>query len=116
MISKIKQYDVWLANFDAKFGTEPGKIRPVVVIQTDILSNAGHLSTIVCPVTSRVVETATILRVHLSEWEAGTEKPSDVLVDQLRSIDNLRFLKKLGSLDETSRQALRTNIKVVLDL
>ena len=60
----IRQYDIWLADLSPGMGTEPGKIRPVVILQTDLL-NPVHLSTLVCQVTSRVNKSIQLLRVHL---------------------------------------------------
>ena len=45
---KHKQYEIWLADLNPRMGTEPGKTRPVVIIQTDLLNDV-HPSTIVCP-------------------------------------------------------------------
>lgn len=50
---KIKQYDIWLEDMNPARGTEPRKVRPVVVVQTDLL-NDTHLSTLVCTVTTNV--------------------------------------------------------------
>ncbi len=47
----IKQFDIWLADLNPSIGTEPGKKRPVVIVQTDLL-NETHLSTLICPITS----------------------------------------------------------------
>ena len=116
MATRIKQYDVWLADLNPRFGTEPGKLRPVVIIQTDLLTETGHPSTIICPITSNIIPDASILRVHLSEKEAGTTKPSDILVDQLRAIDNKRFIEKTGTLEKTSVKVLREGLGIVLDL
>ena len=116
MIQKIKQYDVWLADLNPRFGTEPGKSRPVVIIQTDLLTEVGHPSTIVCPLTTNVIPDASILRVHLTKKEAGTTKPSDILVDQVRAIDNQRFKQKLGALDKASVKVLRENLVILFDL
>jgi mRNA interferase MazF len=108
---KINQYDIWLANLNPSKGVEPGKTRPVVVIQTNLL-NEIHPSTIVCPITSKVNKEAVILRVSLHQLD----KESDVLVDQIRAIDNNRLLKKLGRLNKEQIQKLTRNIKIVLDL
>jgi mRNA interferase MazF len=62
-----------------------------------------------------VIPGATILRIHLTKKEAGTTKPSDILVDQLRAIDNLRLVEKLGTLDKTSIKVLRENLAIILD-
>lgn len=116
MAIKIKQYEVWLADLNPRFGTEPGKLRSVVIIQTDLLTEVGHPSTLVCPLTTQVIPDVSILRVHLSKKEAGTKKPSDIMVDQVRAIDNQRFTQKLGSLDKVSVLALRENLGILLNL
>lgn len=110
---KIKQYDIYLANLSPAKGTEPGKTRPVVVIQTNLL-NDDHPSTIICPITTKINLEIDLLRVHLSAME--TETDSDILVDQIRAIDNRRLLKKIGSLTKSQQTKLRENLKIVLDL
>lgn len=110
---KIKQYDIWLADLNPTRGTEPGKTRPVVVIQTDLL-NESHPSTLICPVTSKVNADIQLLRVHLKRGQL--DKPSDILVDQIRAIDNRRLIKKLSRLTKEQIQTLKINIKIVLDL
>jgi mRNA interferase MazF len=94
-------------------GTEAGKTRPVVIIQTDLL-NDTHPSTIVCPITTNIRPEAEILRVHLKKGQLT--KLSDVLVDQPRAIDNKRFIKKLGQLTKEQKDTLKENLKIVLDL
>ncbi|MFN5009376.1 MAG: type II toxin-antitoxin system PemK/MazF family toxin, partial [Bacteroidota bacterium] len=49
----MKQYEIWLANMNPSKGTEVGKVRPVVIVQTDLL-NDFHPSLIVCPLTTNV--------------------------------------------------------------
>jgi mRNA interferase MazF len=110
---KIKQYDIWLANLNPSRGTEPGKTRPVVIVQTNLL-NEEHLSTLVCPVTTNVNIEIELLRVHLKKGQI--DKPSDILVDQIRAIDNRRLIKKVGSLTKDQAAKLKENIKIVLDL
>jgi mRNA interferase MazF len=110
---EIKQFDVWLADLNPAKGTEPGKTRPVVIIQTDLL-NDTHLSTIICPVTTNVKPEIELLRVHLKKGQL--DKLSDVLVDQIRAIDNTRLLKKIGQLNKDQREKLKSNLRVVLDL
>ena len=110
---RFKQFDIWLADLNPTIGTEPGKTRPVVIVQTDLL-NDTHLSTGVCPITTNVQNDAEILRVHLTKSQM--QRQSDILVDQLRAIDNKRFIKKLGKLTPSQITKLRENIKIVLDL
>lgn len=110
---KIKQYEIWLANLNPRRGTEPGKTRPVVIVQTNLL-NEEHLSTLVCPVTTNVNPEIELLRVHLKKGQL--DKPSDILVDQIRAIDNRRLIKKVSSLTKDQVTKLKENIKIVLDL
>lgn len=110
---EIKQYDIWLADLNPSRGTEPGKTRPVVIVQTNLL-NGIHPSTLICPVTSKVNNEIQLLRVHLQKRQL--DKPSDVLVDQVRAIDNKRLIKKLGRLTKDQIQILKTNIRIVLDI
>jgi mRNA interferase MazF len=109
---KIEQYDIWLANLNPSKGTEPGKTRPVVVIQTNLL-NKVHPSTIICPITTNVQAQIDILRIHLKKQ---LDQPSDVLVDQIRAVDNKRFIQKLGKLSQEQIKKLKQNLAIVLDL
>ena len=110
---KINQFDIWLADLNPSQGTEPGKTRPVVVIQTDLL-NDTHPSTIICPITTNVQKDIELLRVHLKKSQL--DKLSDILVDQIRSIDNKRFITKLGKLTKDQKIKLKNNIRIVLDI
>lgn len=107
--------DIWLADLNPRFGTEAGKQRPVVIIQSDILNEAEHSSTIICPVTTNVKD-ATILRVRLNPEENGVCRMSDVLVDQIRAIDNSRLIKKIGILTELQIFQLNRNLKILIGL
>ncbi len=109
----IKQFDIWLADLNPSVGTEPGKKRPVVIVQTDLL-NEVHLSTLICPISTNVKEEIEILRVHLKRGQL--EKLSDILIDQVRAIDNKRLIKKLGKLNKEQIQNLKANLRIVLDL
>ncbi len=110
---KIKQFNIWLADLNPSCGTEPGKTRPVVVIQTDLLNDL-HPSTIICPITSNVQPEIELLRVHLKKNQL--EKPRDILVDQIRAIDNKRLIQQIAKLSEEQITTLKQNIAIVLDL
>ena len=110
----VKKWHVYTADLNPPHKAEPGKIRPVVVVQTDLL-NGVHPTTIICPITTNVQPKADLLRVHLKKHEAGLKELSDVLVDQIRAIDVSRLRKELGSLDPSSAKRLRERIATVLD-
>ncbi len=110
---KIRKFHLYLADLNPRMGTEPGKVRPVVVIQTDLL-NDTHPSTLICPITTQVTEEARVLRVHLPKGTPGLRNESDVLVDQVRAIDNRRFKKHLGRLTDRQQETLLENLRIVV--
>lgn len=95
----MRQFEIWLANLNSSRGTEPGKIRPVVVIQTNLLNQTDHPSTLILPISSQLTPEENILRVRLSSGESGLEKDSEILIDQIRALDNRRFREKLGTVE-----------------
>jgi len=113
---EIKKWHVYLADLNPRFGTEAGKLRPVVVIQTDLLNEAGHPSALICPLTTRVSPKAKLLRIHLKKGETGLHELSDILIDQIRAVDNRRFRKKLGALRKENQFRLTESLKIILDL
>jgi mRNA interferase MazF len=113
---KAKQYEIWIADLNPKIGTEPGKTRPVLVIQTNLLNKIPHPSTIVCPLTTNIEKDADILRVHLQKRMANLTEQCDILIDQIRAIDNTRLIKKIGNLPVALVGKVKENIMITLDL
>ena len=112
----IKQFEVWIADLNPKIGTEPGKTRPVLVVQTNLLNSIPHPSTIVCPISTNVKKDAEILRVHLKKETANLHQPCDIMIDQLRAIDNNRLIKKIGILPVEIIEIVKENLAIIMDL
>jgi mRNA interferase MazF len=92
MIRKLKQGEIWLANLNPGRGTEPGKTRPVLIIQNQILLDVEHPSTLIVPLTTNLADKAEPLRLRIKA-QGKLEKDSDLLIDQIRAIDNKRFME-----------------------
>lgn len=88
---------LYLADLNPRAGTEPGKARPVLVIQSDLLNDVGHPSTWVLPCTTRLTG-ENLLRVVLPRGIAGNREECEVMVDQGRAIDNGRLVRALKPL------------------
>src|SRR5208337_2913684 len=94
--------EVWLANLNLRRGTEPGKTHPVLILQAQALIDAGHPSTLVVPLTTNLIDGAEPLRVRVP-LQSSLRRASDLLIDQIRAIDNRRLVKgPLSRLDEAT--------------
>ncbi|MCF6269807.1 MAG: type II toxin-antitoxin system PemK/MazF family toxin [Melioribacteraceae bacterium] len=113
---QIKQFEIWIANLNPQIGTESGKSRPILTIQTNLLNKIPHPSTIICPITTSVKKDSEILRVHLKNGMGNLNQNCDVMIDQIRTIDNERLTKKIGNLPTNLIDIVKTNIKIVMDL
>jgi len=97
---EIKQWYFYLANLNHQKGTLSGKVRPVLVIQSNSLNKNNHPSTIVLPLTTNVVKNAKLLRINIAYNNKNElTEDSDIMIDQIIAIDNKRFLKELGKLE-----------------
>ena len=112
----IKQFEIWIADLNPQIGTEPGKTRPVLVIQTNLLNKLPHPSTIVCPITTNVKKDSEILRVHLKKETANLHQACDIMIDQIRAIDNISLTNRIGVLPDELIEIVKENILIVLDL
>jgi len=113
---QINQFEIWIADLNLQIGTEAGKTRPVLVVQTNLLNKVQHPSTIVCPITTNVQMDSDILRVHLKKGMANLNENCDVMIDQIRAIDNKRLIKKVGNLSSELIPIIKENIAIIFDI
>ncbi len=108
--------EIWLADLNPQRGTEPGKTRPVLVVQSQALLDADHPSTLVVPLTTTLVDDAAPLRIRVPAADR-LRSDSDLLVDQLRAVDNRRLIKgPLTRLEKSLMATAGAAILEVLDL
>lgn len=81
---------IYLANFKPSKGTEAGKIRPCLMMQSDLLNHAGHPGTTVLPLTTKLIEVAAPLRCRITVRD-GLDQDSNVMLDQTRTLDNSKI-------------------------
>ena len=115
MKARIQHGTLYLADLNPRQGTEPGKARPVLVVQSDLLNDADHPSTWILPCTTRLAG-ENLLRVPLPRGIAGNAADCEVMIDQSRSIDNRRFRKPLGQLPRPVLNEVKLKIKLLADL
>jgi len=113
---RIKQFEIWIADLNPQIGTEAGKTRPALVIQTDLLNKTSHPSILICPITTNISKESEILRVHLKKGMANIRQDCDIMIDQIRAIDNMRLIKKIGVIPDNLKEIIRENITIIFDL
>ena len=89
--------EVYLVSFDPTLGAEIRKTRPALILQNDIANRASPI-TIVAAITSRFDEELYPTEVPLRAREGGLSTDSIVLLNQIRSIDNQRLVRRIGKL------------------
>lgn len=113
---RIRRRHVYVVDFNPRVRTKPGKVRPALVVQDDLLNEAGYPSTIVVPTTTRLVETESPLRLRLPAGTGGLDRDSDLLVAQLIAVANESFRRELGALPPELFEALADRLRLVLAL
>lgn len=101
VISFPRRGDVYLVNFDPTVGAEIRKTRPALILQSDVANQYSPI-TMVAAITSQFDQQLYPTEVGIHPPEGGLTVESVVLLNQVRSIDKHRLVKRLGSLKPTT--------------
>ena len=111
----IRRGDIFLVNLEPRKGSEQGGIRPVLIIQKDVL-NTHAPTTIIAPITSKIYAKEYPTNVQFFSVSSGLKKESTILLNQIRTIDKRRIGKKLGTLSNEFMNKVDRAIKASLAL
>lgn len=111
---KIYRGDIFFANLNPVKGSEQGGKRPVVILQNDV-GNKFSPTVIVAAITSRTRKKAN-MPTHVSLDNAALEKDSQVLLEQIRTLDKTRLIKKVGKLTQDEMRAIDNSLEISLSL
>jgi mRNA interferase MazF len=114
-LSFPKRGEVYLVNFDPTVGAEIEKTRPALVLQNDIANRYSPI-TIVAAVTSHFEEPLYPTEVLVAVGEGGMNVASVVLLNQIRSIDKRRLIKRLGALRPLTMEEIDRALSISLGL
>src|SRR5205823_329261 len=106
--------EVYLVAFDPTVGHEIQKTRPAVVIQNNV-SNQYSPITIVAAISSQFADPPHPREVIIST-KSGLPKRSAVILNQIRSVDRKRLIKRLGALDATTMRKVNEALMISLGL
>ena len=92
---KMRRGDIYRADLDPVLGSEQGGVRPVLIVQND-LGNLTSPTVIIAPLTSRSKKKTLRTHVTVDPPEGGLSRPSQVLCEQVRTLEKARLEKYLG--------------------
>jgi mRNA interferase MazF len=105
---KIQRFDVFLVNLDPTVGSEIKKTRPAVIISPDSMNLSRLKTVIIAPLTSTIREPfPTRVKTFFQD------KKGQIALDQLRSIDRSRIVKKVGKLDGKSSDSVLEKLSIM---
>jgi mRNA interferase MazF len=111
-----KQWHIYVVRLEPRIGTKPGKQRSCVAIQPNEFGMSGLESTVVLPITTKLVDDAFPLRVRIPKGSAGLDKDSDIIVDQILAWDNSLFKTELPKLPDALIKKTKLALLDFLDL
>ena len=92
MAMVVNRFDVYLINLDPTVGSEIQKTRPCLIISPDEMNR--HIRTVmVAPMTTAVKDCPTRVSCKFKK------KKGQIVLDQIRTIDKTRLIKKLGTIN-----------------
>lgn len=113
-VTTPKRGEVYLVNFDPTIGAEIKKTRPALIIQNDTANRYSPV-TIVAAISSKFDNKLYPTEVLIKPSEGGLTSESVVLLNQIRTIDKARLVKRLGTLKADTMEDVKKAILVSLD-
>ena len=104
----IKRFDIVLVTLDPTVGSEIKKTRPAVIISPDSMNLSRLKTVIIAPMTSTIKENFPT-RI-ITEFKG---KKGQVALDQLRAIDRIRLIQKLGVINKETQLALLNTLIIM---
>ena len=103
----INQYDIYLINLDPTIGHEIQKTRPCLIISPDEM-NSSIQTIIIAPMTTKSHKYLTRIPITFQK------KSGWIVLDQIRTVDRKRLIKKLGSIETKEIFQIKSVIKEML--
>ena len=114
-MERIVRGEIVVANLEPVEGSEQGGIRPVLIIQNDTI-NKHAPTTIIAPITSKIYTKEYPTNVIIKKEDSKLKLDSTILLNQIRTIDKKRIVRKIGVLDNFTMNKVDRAVKVSLSL
>ena len=99
----VLKNEVWLTSLDPPIGREINKSRPCVILSPDVLNKYSATVT-VAPLTSTLKKYPTRIDCNVNG------KKGQIVIDQIRTIDKTRLIKKISTINEATAEKIYETI------
>jgi len=108
--------EIWWANLtENPYGSEPGKCRPVLIIQNDAI-NRSNIQTVICAaITSNLNQANVLGNIKLEKAVSGLEKTSVVNFSQIVTVDKTRFKEQVSMLPKNYIEMINESIRYIFN-
>ena len=110
-----KRGELYLVNFDPSIGSEIKKTRPALILQNDIANRYGPV-TIVAGIISKIDNSIYPSEVLIEAPEGGVGNDSVILLNQIRTIDKQRLVRRLGLVKQETMERVDQALRISLGL
>jgi len=108
--------EVWWANLpDDPYGSEPGKRRPVLIIQNDLFNRSDIRTTICAVITSNMKLSQMPGNITLEKGDSGLDKTSVINFSQIATIDRTRLIEQISMLPKKYIDKINESIRFIFD-
>jgi mRNA interferase MazF len=112
----MKRGEVWVANLNSNRGSEVEKIRPVLVLQNNVLTDCGFPTVVVLPMTTQVRKDISTLRISVAARDK-LQEDCQIMIDQPRTLDRKRIGQgPLTRLTHSEMEATEKSLMAVLGM
>ena len=103
----VLKNEVWMTILEPTIGSEINKTRPCIIVSPDI-ANLHNRSVVIIPLTSKLKDYPSRVNCRFQN------KQGQIIIDQIRTIDKIRLVKKLGTIDDYTSEKVYEMIKVYI--
>lgn len=112
---QIQRGAIYYARLSPVIGSEQGGFRPVVIVQNDV-GNLHSPTVIVAPITAQMQKHRLPTHVLIKQNVKGIKRDSQILLEQIRTIDKQRLADQIGQLNQVTMKAVNQALQVSLSL
>jgi mRNA interferase MazF len=112
----MKRGEIWWSTLPSPRDSEPGRRRPVLIVQSDAFNQSKIRTVVAAVITSNVRLARAPGNVALEGRQSGLRRPSVVNVSQVVTVDKSFLTERVGALNPESMKQVDAGLRLVLSV